>query len=426
MSDRGEPSARVALRGLAVNAGLVLTSVILTLIVVEAGARLWFFGSLAPLRTDRYEAFRKPHPVLGWSLVPGLDVWLRHLDFSVRYRTNGHGFHDRERSYEKPDGVYRIAVLGDSFMEAYVVPYEASFSARLAAELNRSGDLEVETINLGVGGYGTVQEYLVQRRIARRYDPDLVLVAHLPANDVRNNSRALEEALWRDRDLLKVSGRPYVGGWSPDGTPRIDLPDADFIARKLETFRRMRALERPWWEGLVLADYVRRLAARLEPRDRRVAYDPNVLLGPVLVEFDAELGSAEPPEGGWAEPWARAHDDTYRLLEAMAATAAEEGRDFCAFAIPSRRAVQADDQAALRRQFPTAAFDFSGPYRRFRSRMARSGVCAIDLLEAFRGAHAREGVSLYNQIDDSHWNAAGHALAARVVADALRPRLVIP
>jgi hypothetical protein len=177
----------------------------------EVSARLWLFGSIRPLQTADFGNFR-PHHVLGWTLVPDVDVWLRRLDYSVRYRTNSHGFHDRERSYEKPDEVYRIAVIGDSFMEAYVVPYSSSFAARLGRRLSASTGLDVETINLGVGGYGTTQEYLMQVHVAEKYDPDLILVGMLPANDVRNNSQALEIALWRNPDLLKVTGRPYVTG----------------------------------------------------------------------------------------------------------------------------------------------------------------------------------------------------------------------
>ena len=56
-------------------------------------------------------------PLLGWSLRPGAGAW--EADEGVAWsKINSHGFRDRERSLNKPPGVYRIAVLGDSGTEA--------------------------------------------------------------------------------------------------------------------------------------------------------------------------------------------------------------------------------------------------------------------------------------------------------------------
>ena len=47
-------------------------------------------------------------------------------------------------------------------------------------------------INFGVSGYGTAQELLTLRHYVWDYSPDIVLMAFLPGNDVRNNSKELE------------------------------------------------------------------------------------------------------------------------------------------------------------------------------------------------------------------------------------------
>ena len=108
---------------------------------------------------------------------------------SVTY--NSGGWHDIEHSVVKPDGVFRILVLGDSFMEAYSVELQDAFHSRIE-ELARTAGRETEVINLGVASYGTLQEYMVFRDIGRLYEPDLVLLGFFVTNDVMNNSLELE------------------------------------------------------------------------------------------------------------------------------------------------------------------------------------------------------------------------------------------
>src|SRR5438445_13415775 len=49
-----------------------------------------------------------------------------------------------------------------------------------------------EIINFGVSGYGTAQELQILRHRVWAYSPDMILLAFLTGNDIRNNSRALE------------------------------------------------------------------------------------------------------------------------------------------------------------------------------------------------------------------------------------------
>ena len=95
----------------------------------------------------------------------------------------------------KPPGERRVVVLGDSLVLAVQVPREATFCARLEARLNAGAPAGVRyrVINAGVQGYGPVEELLFYRRVASRFDADLVLVATFVAND------AVEafDAAWR-------------------------------------------------------------------------------------------------------------------------------------------------------------------------------------------------------------------------------------
>jgi hypothetical protein len=72
--------------------------------------------------------------------------------------TNSQGFRDREHSISKPAGVFRIAILGDSFAEAAQVDLEETFWAILETKLvaeNCFPEAIIEVLNFGVSGYGT-------------------------------------------------------------------------------------------------------------------------------------------------------------------------------------------------------------------------------------------------------------------------------
>src|SRR5262245_23113968 len=95
-------------------------------------------------------------PLLGWSLRPGAGAW--ETEEGVAWsKINSHGIRDRERTVNKPRGVYRVAALGDSFTEARQVDMDKTYTSLTEKELNRRhcrGEGEVEVLNFGVPGYG--------------------------------------------------------------------------------------------------------------------------------------------------------------------------------------------------------------------------------------------------------------------------------
>jgi hypothetical protein len=74
-------------------------------------------------------------------------------------RFNSHGFRDYERTYEKPQDVFRILVLGDSYVEAFQVQLEDSFTAQLEKVLNaHASSRRFEVLSLGQSGFGTAEK----------------------------------------------------------------------------------------------------------------------------------------------------------------------------------------------------------------------------------------------------------------------------
>lgn len=148
--------------------------VALGLLLLEGAARLTLnllgksWGAVVPPSIFRFDS------KLGWSLKPGSRATSKRTGLGVDYRINSQGLRDQETSYQKPAGVFRIVLLGDSRSFGFGVPIEKHFS-RLLEDYFQN----LEVINLGVDGYGIDQELLYLRAEGFRYQPNLVLT-YLP------------------------------------------------------------------------------------------------------------------------------------------------------------------------------------------------------------------------------------------------------
>ena len=117
-SPQPKPPSRGLLIALAVALGIILSAV-----VIEIGGHVYAY-----LNPSYWGLFFKPDRALGWTLVPGLSWtstgthWYSR-EFSVPIQINSEGFRDLERERAKPEDVVRIALLGDSMVEAIQVPF---------------------------------------------------------------------------------------------------------------------------------------------------------------------------------------------------------------------------------------------------------------------------------------------------------------
>jgi len=155
---------------------------VLLVLVLEATAQTFAFT-----RPSYDVLFLQPDKVLGWKQVPNLQwTWAGHewyaADFSVRIQTNPLGFRDSAREFSKSAGVRRVALLGDSFIEAAQVPFERTAGQVLQRQLNGTlgGHSDEpprwDVLNFGVSNYGIGQYFLAWREYARKFKPDYVVV----------------------------------------------------------------------------------------------------------------------------------------------------------------------------------------------------------------------------------------------------------
>ena len=161
-------SRRAGLRTLA----LAAASVALTLLALEAAFRVAHV-SVGTVQINRATVRRSDNPRLRFELRPGGVARAE-----VEYRVNELGLRGPETTREKPPGVRRVAVLGDSIAFGYWVSDEQGFARQLERLMNEaaSGAGRVEVLNFGVPGYNLEQEIEALRAKALAFSPDLVVV----------------------------------------------------------------------------------------------------------------------------------------------------------------------------------------------------------------------------------------------------------
>lgn len=161
-------------KGLLINILMLFVTCLICIIMIEVFIRIFYPQTLVP--------FAGYDRILGWGNVPSTSAVQSNKDYKVIVNINSKGMRDKEYSYEKPKGVLRILVLGDSFTWGAGVENNETFSKFLENIL----DTNVEVINAGVNGYGTDQEYLFLTTKGYKYRPDIVLLAFC-LNDIENN-----------------------------------------------------------------------------------------------------------------------------------------------------------------------------------------------------------------------------------------------
>lgn len=108
---------------------------------------------------------------MGWELRPG------ELDH------NSTGFRGRETTRQKPPGVWRIAMIGDSVTYGLGVEVTQAFPSLLEAKLNAADIGAVDVLNFGVPGYNSFQECTLLKNRGLEFEPDLVIMT-FSADDV--------------------------------------------------------------------------------------------------------------------------------------------------------------------------------------------------------------------------------------------------
>jgi len=111
--------------------------------------------------------------------VPNYQGRIRNNCLDINYVFNSYGARDKERSLSGKD---RTLVFGDSFIEGFGVSQDKTLPAYLEKISGK------EFLNLGVsGGYGVLNEYILYRDFAKKFEHESVIVGLTIGNDFTDN-----------------------------------------------------------------------------------------------------------------------------------------------------------------------------------------------------------------------------------------------
>lgn len=409
------------------NGALLAVSIFVGLCILEAGLRIRYAGSFLPaLIGPRLLDVWQPHPTRGWTLLAKVHTLSSQFGRTVPYETNSLGLRDREHTYQK-SGTFRIVLLGDSFVEAQQVRLEDCLAQRLEAHWKNKN---VEVVNLGVSGYGTIQEYLYLVEEGLRYEPDLILLGFYAMNDVEDNSRELS-FLTFGRDSIQFFGRPYVTDSGLIGPDNSLFPDFKAVSAYLaERRHELDAGEKAdWVRGTFVYRFGRLTFARAWPGPENTSIllphgEPNVLFGTMLTKYSDGEGNRGLPAARYERQWERAWEVTKSHLFAIDGVARAKNARFVLFTVPDRLQVEKAFQDKVRAQWRDLSIDPEKPHRILEEFCRASEIPFVDLLPGFSAHAVARDASLY--LVDRHWNESGHALAAAILAKSLEDRGLVP
>jgi hypothetical protein len=277
------------------------------------------------------------------------------------FHLNSKGFKDVEFNPNKLPGTIRILGIGDSFAFG-VVPYEYNYLTLLEQHLKQGGH-NVELINMGIPGIGPREYLSLLVREGLVLGPDRVLVSFFIGNDFEGQRRSLVSysyvasliryvlARWSKFEGHIIHGDAI---YDDDGPKFTDDAYLQIELQRSTVFLRDNGV------------FAGQLAAALSyiSEMKRLCDERNIGFTVVLIPDEMQVSTP-----------------------LQTRVIAESGRN-------------------------SRSFDFALPNRLLHARFEELNIDYIDLTTEF-SAHSLDE-RLYRR-NDSHWNIAGNALAARLI-----------
>ncbi len=377
----GVSSRRRGWRRFAGNLLLAGAGLLASLLVCELVLRLLGVSYTVLVWTD---------PIRGVAHIPGAK--------SRRIEINSDGWRGPEVALERPPGTYRIALLGDSYIEAFEVPFEETVGEVIERRLSNLRGSPVEVLNFGQGGSGTTQELLTLQHEVWKYSPDLVLLGVTTGNDISDNHRGLKRSDYVPYHVFR-DGKLVV--------------DSSFLQSK---GYRSRAAGTRRWSGVVqhsrlaqLVNRVRHLARKEERQQRNARDTPGVEVG---MRDEVQLPPATPE---WQEAW-RVTEGVLRLMRDECRS---KGTPFAIVTLTRGIQVTPDREKKERFMRQLGVKDLHYPERRLADFGKREGIPVLNLAPPMAEEAERRRVYFHAYRDSlgiGHWSTEGHRVAGDLIA----------
>lgn len=376
---------------------LIAVGLVIGLVIAEALLRMMNIDQLVGhIRLFEHDYER------GARHRPGAEGWWT-KEGKVFVRINSDGLRDREHTIIKPKETIRIAVLGDSYAEAIQVEMEEAFWAVMERELkscNVIGKRNIEVINFGVSGYGTGSELITLQREVWKYEPDIVLLAFLTGNDLKNNSYVLQQGAFLTYFTLKNNKLQRI------------IPAGEKLALKRDKIKRI-------WETFVSYSRLFQLAEHLRQTNKLPGHIFQKNVG--SVEFGIEDGRnyLEPKEQIWRETW----EVTEAIIKEINQEITARGKQMFFVTLSNGIQVHPEREIRIAVAKRLGVSDLFYPDRRLIHFVNQEGIPSV-MLSPYLLNWAEKNQTCVHGFDNAvpcagHWNEHGHQLAGKILSQAI-------
>lgn len=332
----------------------------------------------------------QPDMACGTLLRPNLNV--RYIEEGrAVVRTNSSGFRERELHTSKPDGVFRIALLGDSFTEAIQVEHEKTWARQLEKLCNQNAENQrVEVLNFGISGFGTAQELAALENYVLPYQPDLIVLLMFTGNDIADNSREIKAG--QIKPYYQMKNGKLVLDQSFQEDDRFVAAQSQMTQLKV---------------SLINASRVLQLCNKFYSNWKHRSPEQNVNIG-----LDTQVYQVPPHESKWSRAW----QVTEQVLNRIKNVAGDDGASLVV--VTATNPIQVLPDRAKREQYCQKANlkDLDYPDRRIASFGKQEQIPVLNLTPSFRTAADQSGEYFHGfkntKLGYGHWNALGHEKAA--------------
>lgn len=280
------------------------------------------------------------------------------------FRLNSKGFKDIEHGIDKKANIFRIIVIGDSFVYG-AVPYEYNFTTLLSKKLNQEKE-QFEIINMGIPCIGVDSYFALLINEGLSLNPDLVICCFFVGNDFTDYVE--HEACSYLYIFLKYLFKIY-----PSYKENI-MQGVDTYHDDLQTLTLQKFIEIEKERGFIFVKDVRNNG-----------------------DFSQRLD--------WVSLY----------LKRMKNVCSSRHVKFLVVVIPDEMQVNSHLQEEVIKTFKgvdSKNFDFELPNRMLRTKLGRLDIIYLDLFNDFLILSKNKR---YYKLNDTHWNIAGNELASGLI-----------
>lgn len=349
-------------------------SVVATLLLAELALAVFYPAPYAMERNMYFE----PDPYMGVRIKANSKGSYYN---DITANSNSHGHRDKDVSLLKPEGVYRVLIIGDSFSVGANVEEWEAYPGVLEEMLTQQLATEIEVINAGVGGYSPWQYAQYLEHYGLEFEPDLVVVGFFVGNDVIVDRFSLEQT------QSAVMGR------------RVRRESSTGPLIKAKVF---------FYEYSHIARMYMNLGIPVNIDFRRQSCDDFIPIYINIQKNRLPVHLREMEETA-AVVAAKNIDQILRMRD----LAISSGSKFIVVMLPDENQLNPDLQKQVIETGKENAYDFSMPQGMLRAAFAAEDIPVIDLLSTFQD----DPRCLY--MNETHWTPSGHKLAAQRIFDEL-------